>query len=362
MSGFKDVLKEGWHPKGKTGGKESWRGDFKGINQVAGWMGKGKDPYESERTNHVSKPLSSLKDPASFGPPPKHIKRGLGAPLSNEQIDSQNARQQEAEIEEEEPAKPAPPQLPYRADRTGLSRTTNLPPPPPRRINSSTDSASTGSSRPKAPPPPIPPRRQSPSPPPAYTPEPTIADSSDGYLNQQATSNLSRAGVSVPALGIGDNNSGNAPVNELQSRFARMDTNSPSSASPAPPPPARGASYQSNSSSSTPASQSQSTFNHFKERHSDQIEAGKQKISGINEKYGISRRINNFIEDQKSPAHQGPPPPPHPNRSSSNTDMNTMNRKKAPPPPPPKKPEMRSSAANSPSPVPPPLPLDTKPR
>lgn len=264
-------------------------------------------------------------------------------------------------MEEEQPAKPAPPQLPFRADRTGLSRTTNLPPPPPRRINSSTDSASTGSSRQKAPPPPIPPRRQSPSPPPAYTPEPTAADSSDGYLNQQATSNLSRAGVSVPALGIGDNNSGSAPVNELQSRFARMDTNSPSSASPAPPPAARGASYHS-SSSSTPASQSQSTLSHFKERHSGQIETGKQKISGINEKYGISRRVNNFIEDQKSPAHQGPPPPPHPNRSPSNTDMSTMNRRKAPPPPPPKKPEMRSSAANSPSPGPPPLPLNTKPR
>jgi hypothetical protein len=27
-------LKSGWHPKGKDGGKESWRGDFKGINQV----------------------------------------------------------------------------------------------------------------------------------------------------------------------------------------------------------------------------------------------------------------------------------------------------------------------------------------
>lgn len=32
MSGFS--LKEGWHPKGKDGKKESWRGDFKGINQV----------------------------------------------------------------------------------------------------------------------------------------------------------------------------------------------------------------------------------------------------------------------------------------------------------------------------------------
>jgi hypothetical protein len=34
MSGFSSVMKSGWHPKGKDGGKESWRGDFKGINQV----------------------------------------------------------------------------------------------------------------------------------------------------------------------------------------------------------------------------------------------------------------------------------------------------------------------------------------
>jgi hypothetical protein len=34
MSGFKDIAKGGWHPKGRDGGKESWRGDFKGINQV----------------------------------------------------------------------------------------------------------------------------------------------------------------------------------------------------------------------------------------------------------------------------------------------------------------------------------------
>lgn len=34
MSGFKNVMKDGWHPKSKDGKKESWRGDFKGINQV----------------------------------------------------------------------------------------------------------------------------------------------------------------------------------------------------------------------------------------------------------------------------------------------------------------------------------------
>ena len=34
MDKVKGVAKGGWHPKGKDGGKESWRGEFKGINQV----------------------------------------------------------------------------------------------------------------------------------------------------------------------------------------------------------------------------------------------------------------------------------------------------------------------------------------
>jgi hypothetical protein len=31
-------MKDGWHPKGKEGGKESWRGDFKGINQMVSFV------------------------------------------------------------------------------------------------------------------------------------------------------------------------------------------------------------------------------------------------------------------------------------------------------------------------------------
>jgi hypothetical protein len=35
MSGLREKMKGGWHPKGKDGkSSESWRGDFKGINQV----------------------------------------------------------------------------------------------------------------------------------------------------------------------------------------------------------------------------------------------------------------------------------------------------------------------------------------
>lgn len=34
MDKVKGIAKGGWHPKGKDGKEESWRGDFKGINQV----------------------------------------------------------------------------------------------------------------------------------------------------------------------------------------------------------------------------------------------------------------------------------------------------------------------------------------
>lgn len=36
MPDFKEIAKGGWHPKGKAGKGESWRGDFKGVGQVAG--------------------------------------------------------------------------------------------------------------------------------------------------------------------------------------------------------------------------------------------------------------------------------------------------------------------------------------
>ena len=36
MDRVKGITKNGYHPTGKDGGKESWRGDYKGINQVVG--------------------------------------------------------------------------------------------------------------------------------------------------------------------------------------------------------------------------------------------------------------------------------------------------------------------------------------
>ncbi|KAJ5167505.1 uncharacterized protein N7482_006286 [Penicillium canariense] len=404
MSGFKNVMKDGWQSKGKDGKKESWRGDFKGINQVAGWMGKGKDS-SSEDSEHVSKPLSSLKDPASFGPPPKHInyhgpgalpneltpdRRGLGAPLSQTQINEQNALKQQALEEEEEAArKPKPPPVPYRVNTSGLS-TSNLPPPPVRRLDSPTGSSASPSGPVPAsmkPKPMIPPRvphrndtavSYSPSPPPAYTATPPPA--SQGYINQEATSRLADAGLSVPALGIGEVNASSpapsgtrgADVNELQSRFSQMRTN-PGSASAAPNPPSPAPLPSANREDALPPART------FRERHADKIDMGKEKLGGM------TSRFNTFVEDRKFSANANKriPRPPGPNSPSTNTRTNaainpptesTSNstleaqaQRKKPPPPPPKRAEMRGAPANA-SPVssasatPPPIPHDTRPR
>ncbi|KAK5198309.1 hypothetical protein LTR92_002554 [Exophiala xenobiotica] len=294
---FRNVVKDGWHPKGKEGGKESWRGDFKGINQVAGWMGKGRDPNKQEAVDHVSRPLATLKDPTSFGPPPKNVnyhggaalpneitphRSGLGAPLTQEEIQSAASRTTsgptEEEIEEEQ--RPAGPPLPYRADRTGL-RTDHLPPPPVHRdVNRSPiQMIDTQAAQPPRPKPGLPPRLPSrqnttptPTPPPVVTspppqpappayesipthrPTPQRKTSSNNYgINQAAANRLGKAGISVPGLGIGTGSHASsnpwqneqshasstakrpspqpqpqpAPnqLSELQSRFIRMTDN-----------------------------------------------------------------------------------------------------------------------------------------
>jgi hypothetical protein len=46
---IRNMMKEGWQPKGRDGGKESWRGDFKGINQVV----SSKDDSLAEETTNL---------------------------------------------------------------------------------------------------------------------------------------------------------------------------------------------------------------------------------------------------------------------------------------------------------------------
>ncbi|KAJ5994775.1 hypothetical protein N7481_001752 [Penicillium waksmanii] len=274
-------------------------------------MGKGKDPNESENSEHVSRPLSSLKDPALFSPPPKHInyhgaaavpnqttpdRSGIGAPLTQNQVNQQNAHQEQAIAAEQEAAeKPKPPPVPYRVNTTGLS-TENLPPPPVRRLESPSSGSSTNIATASKPKPSLPPRvppRNLPSqsqddvPPPAYSP--VALPQSDGYINQEATSRLANAGVSVPALGIGEVNgqsqaqttAGDAPVNEIQSRFSNMQTGPASRAVP-PPPPARSSTLQSAQA--------------FKDKHQDKIDMGKHKLSGA------ASGAKKFVDDYRSPS------------------------------------------------------------
>jgi hypothetical protein len=378
---------------------------------VAGWVGMGKDNYPN-RTDHVARPLSTLKDPASFGPPPKRVisqapvavinrapseRRNLGAgPLSSRQT-RQPSSTRRSPTEGAEAASP----LSYRPDRTGLS-TSSPPPPPFRHIESSGHSnPGDGSKLKPSLPPRLPPRRDSgvshpPSPPPPYA-----ETESHGQLNQGAISRLGEAGISVPSLGIGralvqrDSNSGsrspvdgpaaNTSLNELQTRFSKISTStalgSPSSSAQGTTLAEKQAALRTvqnfhgdpSSVSVADARNAASTANNLRERHGDQIEAGKKKFTALNQRYGITKRINEFIGDQNAPAEpepqqvqgQPPPPPPHPllNRTTSNIDIEALNKRKPPPPPaPPKNPQIQSTPGHALSAPPPPLPLETKPR
>jgi len=342
-------------------------------------MGKGKDPNAAAH-EHVSTPLSTLKDPASFGPPPKRANYGQPAAAGSSRdaaaggLGSQVTRQsrqqlqeeQAAQYREEEQSRPPPPPGSYQPDATGLS-TAHLPRPP---------------AKPKPQlPPRLPPRQNShpdayaQAPPPPYSAAAQESTATGGYLNQGALNRLGQAGVSVPGLNIGRNasppvpprqNSSPAPVSppppannnaqlgELQSRFARMSTTSTSPASEAPSTGTTWAQKQAALNTATnlrndPSKVSvadmrsaASTANNFRERHGEQVAAGVSTANRLNQKYGIAGKVNSFASGSASAA---PAPAPAPALG-----------KKAPPPPPPKKKELGGAAGE-----PPPIPLGSKP-
>lgn len=252
--------------------RETWKSDLKGMA-----TGKKKDPNEYAR-DHQSTPLSSLKDPDSFGPPPKHsaYQGGAASPSSPAQppppqggwgasVPTPSRRQQQEEVVEEPPKPPEP----YRANTTGL-RTDNLPKPPVRRAAADGGAASPARTAspslpprqtptlpaPQAmkPPPSLPPRmtenptEYDPPPPPSYG-EATKLPQDAATINQGAATRLSQAGVSVPGFGIGSEAQSQPPqaspagptghgpqLSELQQRFSRMNTGTQASAtSPASP-------------------------------------------------------------------------------------------------------------------------------
>ncbi|CAK7220373.1 hypothetical protein SBRCBS47491_004167 [Sporothrix bragantina] len=291
MSGFSNVLKNGWHPD-----KDK---DFK--KQVTGIWKKDNSEYEA-RTNHVSRPLSSLRDPDSFGPPPRHVALGGGASpggtaamtqhssaarsstthpthsssqyapatSSRPSLPSRSQVAAGAAAGNEDDDRPRSPQ-PYRMNTTGLS-TTNLPPPPTRRdgsgINRSPVPAAPALAQKPAPapkpaikavPPGLPPRlppRSTPSPnPPSYhsttstsahppplpeAPNTGSKTGADSYINQDAVNRLGRAGISVPGLGIGAPAHGESTQQQQPTAFSAISTlaassnTAPAQATPSP--------------------------------------------------------------------------------------------------------------------------------
>lgn len=423
MPDFKSVTKGGWHPKGKDGkSKESWRGDFKGIDQISGWMGKDKKKGGGDEDEHISRPLHTLKDPSAFGPPPKNVNyhggaalpnqitpdtRGWGAPLSKEEIAAKKQAEEEeaqAQREAEEAAKPKGPPIPYRANTTGLS-TSHLPLPPGRKDGADGRTpVPEGKPKPPGLPPRLPPRQNSttaptPSPPPPYstntnTPEP---DAHRGILNQGALNRLGAAGVSVPGFGIAGSKPKTplpppsqsptrspapaaSPVNtsqlsELQSRFSRMS----SSSSPKPEAPSEGSTFAQkqaalktassfrndpSSVSLSDARAAASTANNFRERHGEQVKSGWQSANKLNTKYGIADKVGAYgASGTQSPEPQSPQIEMRDNTSGSpvgGPEGGVLGKKKPPPPPAKRRELMGTGIAKEP--VPPPIPMSSKPK
>lgn len=222
--------------------------------------GKKKDPYEYAR-DHQSAPLSSLKDPDSFGPPPRNKDYQPDGEASNQpgrwtaagpvpasipegpsgglgsvvHIKTRQEREQEAaQKQAEEQAVQQRPSGPYQIDSSGL-RTDNLPKPPVRRNGPESPASAASPSmplrgvapralpprvsspslpprqnaKPAAPAPVLPPRQNeypdehTPAPPPPYSEPGQTAPQPVGSINLSAVNRLGQAGVSVPGFGIG---------------------------------------------------------------------------------------------------------------------------------------------------------------
>ena len=373
-------------------------------------VGKGKDTHCTTASEHQSRPLASLKDPDTFGPPPKNLayhgsaatphasypdEWGLDASVAAQQVQAtEEQHQRKSHAAEEADQEATAPRVPYRADTTDLS-TRHLPKPPVRRLGYDDQPSALPTSPSTKSKPALPPRlppRQSPAPardtlgsPPMYTGA-THDQTPKSYINQEALNRLGSAGVSVPGFGMGrgsydanpwqdqqgSNTSGvsqglpdaQAPqLSELQLRFSKISTQSPST-------PTKGTSFAQkqaafktassfrNDTSSTTLSDvkaTASTADNFRVRHGDQVAAGWKTAGALNKKYDVANKVNGFSASGSVPPNAG--------THSDHTDTTTLDQvssptKKRAPPPPPKRPLAESHSASSP----PPIPLYSKPQ
>lgn len=105
------------------------KGTFSIRSKVNSTLGRGSSSDSGSHRDPT--PISSLRDPSSFAPPPKRIDSAIRPPPGRSGSSQQQQQQPLALTQyghqEEDEQEPAPPPRPYRVDTTGLS-TANLPP------------------------------------------------------------------------------------------------------------------------------------------------------------------------------------------------------------------------------------------
>ncbi|KAI2630657.1 hypothetical protein GGR54DRAFT_635264 [Hypoxylon sp. NC1633] len=365
--------------------------DWKGIvkkegsslkGQVKGFIGRGDTPSAYSASSHSAAPLSTLRDPYSFGPPPKRTGSSGHVPGAGVQASGSAAHQSPAgraygapQYQQQQIEEPPVESRPYRVDTSGLS-TSHLPPPPARRGSpDNPDHAPPPYSpvRPSGPPslpPRLPPRGGNASAPQAQSPTSTGGAQSGGYLNQGAIDRLGAAGISVPGLGIGGKASSTPPppgrssstasngqINELQSRFSHLNSTTPSqqgstaTATQGTTWAEKQAALRTASSfkkdpssvSLADARAAAGTAHNFHQRHGDQVASGLNTANGLSQRFGVGEQ--NGQASSSSPMGQ---------------IAGVIGKKKPAPPPPKKKPLL--SGAGSGGGAPPPVPMGTKPK
>ncbi|KAF3926795.1 hypothetical protein ABW20_dc0100196 [Dactylellina cionopaga] len=335
MNSLKSIAKGGWHPDSKSksssspssGGNERFK-NFKGLQQVASWTGHGtKGDSKQDSDTVTARPLTSLKDPYSFGAPPR---RDPKAPLPPPTQSSVLGGEVPPPIQEEPqpPAEEEPPRpRSFQVNTTGIS-TTSLPAPPKRILGTTSTPSPPLNGRPTPPlpsraqPPPLPGRQTSGSTGSQETASPFPTISGPGFTSSTsaASARLAQAGVSVPGFNIGTQSpplpsrsrptppprgsSQDDPVSspppysigELSGRLASLRPSSSSSSPSTPKPqaetPSTGTSWSQKQAALKTASQfrkdpssvslseaaaAAKTADNFRQRHGDQVAQGYQR-------------------------------------------------------------------------------------
>jgi hypothetical protein len=362
---------------------------LKGVNQIAKLAGRGKDDSLSNNggmqngLNHSSAPLSTLKDPASFGPPPRHVAVGGAQAPTASSSGRASVRTTPTPRQTTEPQWQAPAAAEDAQLQTPSTR--RVPIQSPQQTGTIASTRPTPAARPAPPPrPSLPPRQNSrpdlhtPEPPPSYNASVQEPGEQDGYVNQASVGRLGRAGVNMSAFsttGQGTEASASTgaqghpgQMSELQARFSKLKPSTSQSSETAPVAGTSWAQKQQavqtaskfradpSSVSLSDARDAASTANSFRQRHGDQVSAGWKAANSFNQQHAVTDRFGGTSTN----SHSSQPAAEQVALPGPSSSMSTVTGKR-PPPPPPKKKELQSSQSAEPG-GPPPIPMSSKPR